>query len=98
MCNQKRRGKCRFGGGGLPFLQQQTIYCPCETGSQTPEHVLQFCPLHREERTQHWPKEPSLQKSSGARKWQNKTYHDDFQLSWTYEDNPVKPKKKEISC
>ena len=92
MCNQKRRGKCRFGSGGLPFLQQQnciviilqdanfnatcsvkirvkqTIYCPCETGSQTPEHVLQFCRLHREERTQHWPKEPSLQKSSGTLK------------------------------
>ena len=32
-----------------------TVDCPCETDPQTPEHVLQLCPLHKEAQTQHWP-------------------------------------------
>ena len=29
--------------------------CPCRTGPQSPEHVLQFCALFKKARTQQWP-------------------------------------------
>ena len=32
-----------------------TENCPCDAGQQTPEHVLQSCPLHAEARLQQWP-------------------------------------------
>ncbi|KAK7093477.1 hypothetical protein V1264_007222 [Littorina saxatilis] len=38
-----------------------TPNCPCETGPQTPEHILQTCPLHQEARTDHWPQGATLQ-------------------------------------
>ena len=33
----------------------QTEQCPCKTGSQTTEHLLQSCPLHEVLRTRTWP-------------------------------------------
>ncbi|KAK7097475.1 hypothetical protein V1264_004448 [Littorina saxatilis] len=38
-----------------------TPNCLCETGPQTPEHILQTCPLHQEARTDHWPQGATLQ-------------------------------------
>ena len=35
-----------------PILKTQ---CPCQTGPRSPEHVLQFCPLFREDRQDHSP-------------------------------------------
>jgi len=35
--------------------------CPCQRGPQSPEHVLQFCLLYREARTEQWPLEATLQ-------------------------------------
>ncbi|KAK7092003.1 hypothetical protein V1264_009614 [Littorina saxatilis] len=29
--------------------------CSCETGPQTPEHILQSCPIYQDARTQYWP-------------------------------------------
>ena len=37
-----------------------TVDCSCESGSQTPEHVVQSCPLYKEARTQHWPQVATL--------------------------------------
>ena len=41
--------------------------CPCQTGPQSPQHFLQFCPLFREARTQQWPMEQCSKNSSGAK-------------------------------
>ena len=32
-----------------------TEQCPCSTGSQTTEHLLQYCPLYEALRWKHWP-------------------------------------------
>ena len=36
-------------------LPMWDTHYPCETGPQSPEHVLQSCPLHKDAWTQHWP-------------------------------------------
>ena len=40
--------------------------CPCKTGSQTTEHLLQSCPLYRAQRDRTWPEPtPVAQKLFG---------------------------------
>ena len=50
-----RTGHCRLRAHMYRLGLSHTPDCPCETGSQTPEHILQSCPLHQDARTQHWP-------------------------------------------
>jgi ribonuclease HI len=55
-----RTGHCRL----LSHLNRLGIAhsdeCPCGTGSQTPEHVLQHCPAHDVLRRQTWPEGTEL--------------------------------------
>ena len=50
-----RTGHCRLRAHMYRLGLSHTPDCPCETGPQTPEHILQSCPLHQDTRTQHWP-------------------------------------------
>ena len=50
-----RTGHCRLRAHLYRLGLSHTPDCPCETGPQTPEHVLQSCPLYQDARTQHWP-------------------------------------------
>ena len=44
--------------------------CPCQTGPQSPEHVLQLCTLFREARRQQWSHGATLQEQL----WDNMEY------------------------
>ena len=49
------------------FRIGQTDQCPCGTGSQTTEHILQTCPLLDTRRRKVWPEPvPETQKLYGA--------------------------------
>ena len=49
------------------FRIGRTEQCPCETGSQTAEHLLQSCPLHDALRRRTWPDPtPVAQKLYGS--------------------------------
>jgi hypothetical protein len=50
-----RTGHCRLRAHMYRLGLSHTPDCSCETGPQTPEHVLQSCPLFQEARTQYWP-------------------------------------------
>ena len=50
-----RTGHCRLRAHLHRIGLSHTPDCPCETGSQTPEHILQSCPLHQDARIQSWP-------------------------------------------
>ena len=50
-----RTGHCRLRAHLYRLGLSHTPDCHCETGPQTPEHILQFCPLFQDARTQHWP-------------------------------------------
>ena len=39
--------------------------CPCQQGPQTPEHILQECPLHSSLRVQIWPED----RGAGTKLW-----------------------------
>ncbi|KAK7087964.1 hypothetical protein V1264_021950 [Littorina saxatilis] len=56
-----RTGHCRLRAHMHRLGLSHTPNCPCETGPQTPEHILQTCPLHQEARTDHWPQGATLQ-------------------------------------
>lgn len=55
-----RTGHCRLRSHLYRLRLSHTDDCPCGTGPQTPEHILQSCPLHQEARTQHWPNGATL--------------------------------------
>ena len=44
------------------FRIGQSDQCPCQTGSQTTEHLLQACPLHEATRSQTWTEETPVAK------------------------------------
>jgi ribonuclease HI len=50
-----RTGHCRLRAHMYRLGLSHTPDCSCETGPQTPEHVLQSCPFFQEARTQYWP-------------------------------------------
>ncbi|KAK7109255.1 hypothetical protein V1264_013328 [Littorina saxatilis] len=50
-----RTGHCRLRAHLYRLGVSHTPDCSCETGPQTPEHILQSCPLYQDARTQHWP-------------------------------------------
>jgi ribonuclease HI/uncharacterized protein YaaR (DUF327 family) len=50
-----RTGHCRLLYHMHRLGLSHTPDCPCQTGPQTPEHVLQFCPMYKEARTKLWP-------------------------------------------
>ena len=50
-----RTGHCLLRAHMQSLGLSHTENCPCDTDPQTPEHVLQSCPLHAEARLQHWP-------------------------------------------
>ena len=48
--------------------------CPCGTAPQTPEHILQTCPLYHGKRIQYWPEDtPVKQKLWGPQSDLKKT-------------------------
>jgi hypothetical protein len=49
------------------FCNGQSEQCPCQTGSQTTEHLLQVCPLHKALRHRIWSEEtPVARKLHGS--------------------------------
>lgn len=71
-----RTGHCRLLFHLHRLHVAHTNECPCGTGLQTPEHVLQECPLHRKERNEHWPEGGVLdQKLWGTREDLEHTVH-----------------------
>ena len=50
-----RTGHCRLRAHLYRLGLSHTPDCTCQTGPQTPEHILQSCPLYQDARTQHWP-------------------------------------------
>ena len=63
-----RTGHCRLRAHMHRLGLSHTPDCPCETGPQTPEHILQTCPLYQEARIKHWPHGATLQEKL----WGNK--------------------------
>ena len=56
-----RTGHCRLLAHLNRIRIAHTNECPCGTKSQTPEHILQSCPLHDELRQATWPEGEDLQ-------------------------------------
>ena len=50
-----RTGHCRLLSHLYRLKVSPTNECPCNTGIQTPEHILQDCPTFRALRCQLWP-------------------------------------------
>ena len=50
-----RTGHCRLRAHMYRLGLSHSPDCPCETAPQTPEHILQECPLHQNARNQQWP-------------------------------------------
>ena len=50
-----RTGHCRLLSHMYRLGLSHTPDCPCQTALQTPEHILQSCPLHRATRLHFWP-------------------------------------------
>ncbi|KAK7115386.1 hypothetical protein V1264_001263 [Littorina saxatilis] len=55
-----RTGHCRLLSHLYRLKISHTDQCPCDTGPQTPEHVLQACPTFDTLRRQTWPSEVEL--------------------------------------
>jgi ribonuclease HI len=55
-----RTGHCRLQAHLHKIKASQTAQCPCQNGPQTPEHILQTCPLFDDLRTQTWPTETKM--------------------------------------
>lgn len=64
-----RTGHCRLRDHLYRLGLSHTPDCTCQTGPQTPEHILQSCPLYQDARTQHWPSGATL----AEKLWGNKT-------------------------
>ena len=63
-----RTGHCRLNFHLHKINICHTSDCLCGTGIQTPEHILQQCPLHNSERSHFWPHGKDLhQKLWGSR-------------------------------
>ena len=56
-----RTGHCRLLSHLHRLKISHTDECPCETGIQTPEHILQFCPNFNLLREETWQGEVGLQ-------------------------------------
>ena len=56
-----RTGHCRLRSHLYRLGLSHTTDCPCETCPQTPEHILQSCPLYQDAWTQHWPHGATLE-------------------------------------
>ena len=56
-----RYGHCRLLQHMCRLGLSHTDSCPCQTAPQSPEHVLQDCPLHEEARKKQWPNNTSLE-------------------------------------
>lgn len=56
-----RTGHCRLRHHMYRLGLSHTPDCQCQTGPQTPEHVLQSCPLLAEARTKLWPTGATLE-------------------------------------
>ena len=56
-----RTGHCRLLGHLHRLRIAHSDECPCGTGPQTPEHILQHCPAHHALRQQTWPEGAGLQ-------------------------------------
>ena len=56
-----RTGHCRLNHHMHRIKPAQTAQCACQTEMQTPEHILQSCPLYIHQREETWPHEESLQ-------------------------------------
>ena len=56
-----RTGHCRLLSHLCRLKISHTDECPCNTGTQTPEHVLQFCPNYNLQREETWQGEVGLQ-------------------------------------
>ena len=56
-----RTGHCRLNSHMYKLKLSHTDECPCETGIQTPEHLLQHCPTYNIQRQEIWQGEVSLQ-------------------------------------
>ena len=56
-----RYGHCRLLQHMCRLGLSHTDSCPCQTAPQTPEHILQDCPLYKEIRQKQWPNSASLE-------------------------------------
>lgn len=56
-----RTGHCRLNYHMHKMKITQSPQCVCQTGPQTPEHILQACPLYSQLRRETWPHEQSVQ-------------------------------------
>ena len=56
-----RCGHCRLLQHLCRLGLSHTDSCPCQTAPQSPEHVLQDCPLNEEARTKQWPNNTSME-------------------------------------
>ncbi|XP_076443246.1 uncharacterized protein LOC143281871 [Babylonia areolata] len=54
-------GHCQLLSHLYKLKISHTDQCPCDTAAQTPAHVRQDCPLHKELRHQIWPSPAALQ-------------------------------------
>ena len=63
-----RTGHCRLLNHMYRLGLSHTPECPCQTGLQTPEHILQSCPMFHEARMQQWPSGATL----SEKLWGNK--------------------------
>ena len=55
-----RTGHCRLLGHLYRLEVSHSDECPCGTSTQTPEHVLQSCPLFNDARNETWNEEVDL--------------------------------------
>ena len=55
-----RTGHCRLRSHMIKIGIEKSALCPWGQEVQTTVHVLQSCPLHKEERKSTWPTEKSL--------------------------------------
>ena len=64
-----RTGHCRFLSHLYRIKVSPTNECPCKTGTQTPQHILQDCPTFRTLRCHFWPEGTDMrQKLWGSHK------------------------------
>jgi len=56
-----RTGHCRLQAHLHKMKAAKTAQCLCQNGLQTPEHILQTCPLFDDLRTQTWPHETKVE-------------------------------------
>ena len=56
-----RTGNCKLLSHLYRLKISHTDECPCGTGTQTPEHLLQFCPTYKFQREETWEGEVGLE-------------------------------------